>query len=372
MIDHPSVASAARHVSTGLLVALLLGGFRADTAFAQGYGVLPATPPDTLAPPDSILLENIRSALTTLAGDDFEGRRTGTQGAARAAHFIASKFEEFGLAAVGNDRYFQRIPMRRAGAGDQQRIELLSGWGQFELLPAAERMIGTNVVGMIRGSDPVLRDEAVLVAAHFDHVGIGAPNAEGDSIYNGADDDASGVVAMLEIARDLSQGPPPRRTVVFLATTAEEAGLLGTQWYIQNPVVPLRRTVANLAIEMIGRPDSLAGGPGHAWLTGYRRSTMGELLSQSGLPIVPDPRPEYDFFSRSDNIAFAYLGIPAHTLSSYNLHADYHTPDDEVDRIDFEHMARVTEAAIRAVRVLADGPAPEWNPGGRPYPRRMY
>ncbi len=154
--------------------------------------------------------------------------------------------------------------------------------------------------------------------------------------------------------------------------TGEEVGLLGTRWYIQNPAVPLRRTVANLAIEMIGRPDPLAGGSGRAWLTGYERSTMGALLSRSGIPIVADPRPEYDFFTRSDNIAFAYIGIPAHTLSSYNLHADYHSPDDEVDRIDFVHLARVTEAAIRAVRVLADGPAPEWYPGRRPVPRRRY
>ena len=123
---------------------------------------------------------------------------------------------------------------------------------------------------------------------------------------------------------------------------------------------------------MIGRPDPLAGGHGRAWLTGYQRSTMGELLSQSGVPIVPDPRPQYDFFLRSDNIVFARLGIPAHTLSSYNMHTDYHTPDDEVEAIDFEHMTLVIEAAIEAVRVLADGPAPEWNPGGRPGSPRAF
>ncbi|HEX6938766.1 MAG TPA: M20/M25/M40 family metallo-hydrolase [Longimicrobiales bacterium] len=368
MSFHRSPPTAARPRGANLLAVLfLLAPAAAGNAFAQVYDAMPDTAPT------SPLVEPIRAALSTLASDEYEGRRIGSQGAARAAHFIAGKFEEFGLAAAGNDRYFQRIPMRRVVQPDgSDRFELLSGWGQFEQLPIEERVIGTNVVGIVRGSDPVLRNEAVLVAAHYDHVGIGAPNAEGDSIYNGADDDASGVVALIEIARALSQGPPPRRTVVFLATTGEEVGLLGTRWYVQNPVVPLRRTVANLAIEMIGRPDSLAGGPGYAWLTGYERSTMGEMLTQGGLPIVADPRPEYDFFMRSDNIAFAYLGIPAHTLSSYNLHADYHTPDDEVDRIDFAHMARVVEAAIQAVRILADGPAPEWYPGGRPYPRRSY
>ncbi len=319
--------------------------------------------------PDSALLENVRSALTTLASDHFEGRRTGTPGEARAAHFIANRFESFGLVAAGNDAYFQRFPMRRTVRPDgRERLELMSGWSSFEQHPAEERVIGANVVGLIRGSDPELRDEAVLVSAHFDHLGIGTPNEEGDSIYNGADDDASGVVAMLEIARALSEGPAPRRTVVFLAATGEEQGLLGTRWYIQNPAVPLRRTVANLNIEMIGRPDPLVGGPGRMWLTGYERSTMGEIISEHGIAIVPDPRPEYNFFMRSDNIAFAYLGIPAHTISSYNLHEDYHTPADEVDRIDFEHMALVVEAAIEAVRALADGPAPMWHPGGRPVP----
>lgn len=318
-------------------------------------------------------IEDVRALLTTLASDEFEGRSTGTRGASRAAHFVASKFEAFRLSAAGNDGYFQRIPMHRALGPDGRRgLQLLPGWKNYERTPEDARVIGTNVVGMIRGADPVLRDEAVLVTAHLDHVGIGSPNAEGDSIYNGADDDASGVVALIEIARALSQGPSPRRTVVFLAATGEEVGLLGTRWYIQNPAVPLRRTVANLAIEMIGRPDSLAGGPGFAWLTGYERSTMGELLGRAGVPVVPDPRPEQDFFARSDNIAFAYLGVPAHTLSSYNMHLDYHTPDDEVDRIDFEHMVRVIDGAILAVRTLADGPAPVWNPGGRPVPRRRY
>ncbi|NIP80145.1 MAG: M20/M25/M40 family metallo-hydrolase, partial [Gemmatimonadetes bacterium] len=184
-------------------------------------------------------------------------------------------------------------------------------------------------------------------------------------IYNGADDDASGTVAVLEIARTLARGEPTRRTVIFLLSTGEEQGLLGTRWYIENPVVPLERTVADLQIEMIGRPDSLAGGFGRGWLTGYERTTMGEQLAEAGSPIVPDPRPEQNFFFRSDNIAFARLGIPAHTLSSFNLHDDYHRPSDEVDRIDFEHMAALVEAAVEAVRFLADGPRPDWVEGGR-------
>src|SRR5690606_19079370 len=125
------------------------------------------------------LVESIRSTLTILASDDFEGRRTGTPGEARAAHFIASRFERYGLVAAGNDAYFQRFPMRRTkGPDGRERLELMSGWSAYESLPQGERLIGANVVGLIRGSDPALRDEAVVVAAHFDHLGIGAPDAE--------------------------------------------------------------------------------------------------------------------------------------------------------------------------------------------------
>lgn len=142
--------------------------------------------------------------------------------------------------------------------------------------------------------------------------------------------------------------------------------MLGTRWYLQHPVVPLDSTAAGFFVEMIGRPDPMAGGPGRAWLTGYERSTVGRMLADAGVLLVPDPRPSQNFFERSDNTPFARLGVPAHVISSFNLHGDYHTPDDEADRIDYAHMARVIDAAIHATRVLADGPRPTWNPGGRP------
>jgi Zn-dependent M28 family amino/carboxypeptidase len=185
-------------------------------------------------------------------------------------------------------------------------------------------------------------------------------------VFNGADDDASGVIAVIEIARRLASGPRPKRTVIFMATTGEEAGLLGARWYMEHPVVPNEALVANLEIEMIGRPDSLSGGRGRAWLTGFERSTMGEILAANGVPIGPDKRPEQSFFARSDNIAFARMGITAQTLSSFNMHEDYHQVTDDVRAVDFEHMAAVIDAAAKAVDLLANGQAPTWKPGGKP------
>ena len=227
--------------------------------------------------------------------------------------------------------------------------------------------LGGNVVGLIEGTDPSMKDQVVLIDAHYDHLGIAMPAAGStDSIYNGADDDASGTTAVIEIARAIKKGPPPKRTLIFMATTGEEVGLVGTNWYIAHPVRPLSQMVANLEIEMIDRPDSLAGGPGHACLTGYERSTMGDTLAAHDLPIVKDPRPAQNFFGRSDNIAYARMGIPAHTLSTFDLHADYHRADDEVRLANFDHMAGVINAAVVAVRLLGDGFKPEWHEGGKP------
>ena len=307
--------------------------------------------------------ERLEALLGTLAADSMEGRRTGTAGAHRAARFLADELARYGVEPAGKDGFLQPVPMMWAERGGRRVPALAPSAEALDTLPA-DRRLGdeANVVGIIRGSDPAVADEAVVLGAHYDHVGIGRA-VGGDSIYNGADDDGSGTVAVLEIARELASRPP-RRSVVVLLSTGEEAGLLGTRWYLEQPVVPLERTVADLQIEMIGRPDSLAGGAGRGWLTGYERTTMGAQLAEAGSPIVADPRPEQNFFFRSDNIAFARLGIPAHTLSSYNMHADYHRPSDEVEHVDFAHMAALVDAAAEAVRLLADGPRPDWVEGG--------
>ena len=368
----PTPSAAGIALAAALLLAACSGddpdGAARERSGAATIGAAPLA--DAGRPRD----ERLADLLSTLAADSMEGRRTGTAGAHRAAAFLAAELERYGIEPAGTDGYFQPVPMARVTTqtqnGARERLVLPSAEVDFDTIPA-ERLLTreVNVVGIIRGSDPEVAHEAVVLGAHFDHVGIGAAVADAagvlDSIYNGADDDGSGTVAVLEIARELSTGAPPRRTVVILLSTAEEVGLLGTRWYIENPVVPMEQTVADLQIEMIGRPDELAGGFGRGWLTGYERTTMGDQLAAAGSPIVADARPEMNFFFRSDNIAFARLGIPAHTLSSYNMHEDYHQPSDEVEAVDFAHMAALVDAAVQAVRFLADGPRPEWKEGGR-------
>ncbi|HCK61104.1 MAG TPA: aminopeptidase [Gemmatimonadetes bacterium] len=319
--------------------------------------------------------QRLESLLTTLAADSMEGRRTGTAGAHRAAEFLAAELERYGIEPAGdNGTYVQTVPMARiteeTASGPRERFTLEIDYESWEALPA-ESIITTesNIIGIIRGSDPELANQAIVLGAHYDHLGIGSPILDSedvpDSIYNGADDNGSGTAAVLEIARELIQGRTPLRTIVFLLSTGEEFGLLGTRYYIANPVIPLHQTVADLQIEMIGRVDDAAGGFGKAWLTGYERTTLGDQLAASKSHIVPDPRPDEDFFFRSDNVAFAVLGIPAHTMSSFGLHPDYHQPSDELDLIDFEHMSAVVDAAVELVRILADGPITDWKEGGR-------
>lgn len=329
-----------------------------------------AAAPPANAPRLTVSADVVRRDLAILAADSMEGRGTGTPGGERAARWLASEFAKAGLAPAGDSGTFlQQVPLQRSPGfvpSGRSAPRAVASWAAWDTLPADQQLRTANVVGVLEGADPSRRDDVVLVTAHYDHIGIGRA-VDGDSINNGADDDASGTIGLLELARAMAKGPRPARTIVFAAVTGEEVGLIGTRWYVNHPVRPLERTVANLNLEMIGRPDSLTGGVGTAWLTGYERSTFGDLLADAGVPIVPDPRPAQRFFERSDNIDFARRGIPAHTLSTYNLHAEYHTVKDEAATLDPVHMARVIDAAIVALRALVDArEIPQWHPGGRP------
>ena len=316
---------------------------------------------------DSLSREaRIRHLLQTLAADSMEGREAGTAGELRAVRFLEAELARYGVEPAGEDGYRQAVVLVRPPEAGRWR--LLPGDANPDTFPGERIRLAYNVLGRIPGTDPELAHEIVIVGAHHDHVGFGTA-VEGDSIYNGADDDASGSVAVLEMARSMAvaarEGDGPGRSVLAAFFTAEEMGLLGTRYWLDNPTVDRDAVVADLQVEMIGRPDSLAGGPGHGWLTGYERTTMGDLLAAQGSPIVPDPRPEMRFFFRSDNLPFAQAGIPAHTLSSYDLHDDYHRPSDEADAVDYAHMTALVEAAIAMLRELTTGPAPEWKEGGR-------
>lgn len=236
----------------------------------------------------------------------------------------------------------------------------------------SERVSDPNVVARIDGvgtsDNPGLRDEVIVISAHFDHVGTTKPvdeAAEGeDVIRNGADDDASGVASVLEVAGALAAGPAPARTILVLLATAEERGIEGTKYFVKSPPVPLERIVCNLNFEMLGRPDPTVGGAGKLWLSGYERSSLGPAFGDQGLDVKPDMRPDQNFFMRSDNIVFVLEGIVGQTLSSYNMHGDYHQVGDDADGIDFDHLTRATRAALEATRMLAEGRVtPTWNEG---------
>jgi hypothetical protein len=318
----------------------------------------------TLADADTPRRQRIERLLGALAHDSMAGREAGTAGERMARDLLVAEFERYGVQPGGEEGFLQRVPLVLATSpGGRTRWALPGDGVDPDTFPSASRRDAWNVLGLIPGRDAARAHEVVIVGAHYDHVGVGQSDEAGDSIFNGADDDASGTVAALEIARGLIQGEPPARSVLVALFSAEEIGLLGPRYWLEHPTVAVERLVADLQIEMIGRPDSLAGGTGGGWLTGYELSTLGDQLAAAGSPIVPDARPAMRFFFRSDNLPFARLGIPAHTLSSYNLHGEYHTPADEVDRVDFGHMTELVDAAEAMVRALASGPTPSWHVG---------
>jgi len=222
-----------------------------------------------------------------------------------------------------------------------------------------------NAIGILRGTDFALRHAAVLFSAHLDHLGIGEP-VKGDNIYNGADDDASGTTAVLELARVLGAEPRPRRTVIFALFGSEETGGLGSSYFREHPPIPLKDIAANLEFEMIGRPDA-ALKPNTMWLSGWERSNLGPVLASHGAHLVGDPHLDQNFFARSDNYVLAKKGVVAQTISSFGLHSDYHQPSDDLAHIDFKHMTWAIESLLRPAEWLVNSDfKPRWNVGGKP------
>jgi len=226
-------------------------------------------------------------------------------------------------------------------------------------------IIANNVIGFIEGSDPQLRNEYILLSAHYDHVGFETGTNGEDSIYNGARDNAIGVAAILAAAGSFGK-TPSKRSVIFLACTAEEKGLLGSRWFADHPPVPLKQIVFNLNIDGGGYNDITK-----VSVVGLDRTTAGEHLKSAasafGLGTIADPAPEQNLFDRSDNVSFASKGIPAPTFTTGFTSFDeeiikyYHQVTDEAESLDFDYLSRYFLAyALAARRVANMSEAPFW------------
>ena len=230
-----------------------------------------------------------------------------------------------------------------------------------------------NVVAVLEGGDSKLKNEYVAIGAHYDHVGIGAAVA-GDSIYNGADDDGSGTVAMLAMAEALSQGPRPKRSLLFVWHAGEEQGLWGSKYFVEYPLIPLARIIAQLNLDMIGRSRKPGdSNPANAHLSGANEiyvigsrmmstqlGALSERVNQSYLNLAfnykyDDPHDPNRFFFRSDHYHYARKGIPI-IFYFDGVHEDYHKPSDHVEKIDFEKMEKVTRTILATAWELANRP----------------
>ena len=248
----------------------------------------------------------------------------------------------------------------------------------LDLAPPIEtRVMLKNVAGLLRGSDPLLRDSYILVTAHYDGTGprpgasLSSSWHKGDTIWNAANDDASGTVAVIELASALSAlKERPRRSIVFMTYFGEEKGLLGSTYYARHPLVPLEKTVANINIEHVGRTDSTQAGDrsGTATLTGFDYSDLSRSFVEagqlSGIKVYKNEAKSDPFFNGSDNLPLANAGVVAHTICViFDDFADYHGPGDQWEKIDYPNLEKTVEMIATAVLLVAQRETPpQWNP----------
>ncbi|HAS39138.1 MAG TPA: peptidase M28 [Microscillaceae bacterium] len=288
--------------------------------------------------PIKIEQKEVTRIITTLAADDMMGRKAGTEGEKKAAAFIRSEFKKAGLQSPkgqGIKDFYQTFPYKKQ-----------------EML---------NVIGILPGKskNKKTRDEIVVFSAHYDHLGV-RRGAKGDSIANGADDDASGVTAVISLAYYFKALNNNERTLMFVAFTAEEIGLVGSRHFgKQFSKKELKQFVAGINIEMVGKPSKF--GRKGAFITGYKRSDLGKILQKNaqgtGFTFYPDPYIGYNLFRRSDNYALAQHGIPSHTISSVDIANDkhYHQVSDEVSTLDLQNLTEMIEAVALGVRGIVGG-----------------
>jgi hypothetical protein len=227
---------------------------------------------------------------------------------------------------------------------------------------ATEKGVTTNAIGYLPGTDP--KAGIILLSAHLDHLGVRPDGV----VMPGANDDASGTVAVIELARAFAAKGPQKRGILFVAYGSEEIGGLGSTWFGEHPPVPLTDLVANIEFEMIGAQDPKLP-KGALMMTGSERSNLFEMMKSQGALIASDPYPDQHFFERSDNYSLALKGIVAHTFSGWAVVPTYHQPTDTVENLDIKYMTNAIQSLIAPVGLLAAGDfKPEWKAGGQPKP----
>ena len=278
----------------------------------------------------NISKKTVKKHLYTLASNEMEGRGSGTPGIEKAAVYIENEFKEIGLKTFNDADTYRQNFMKKG-------LDLF------------------NVIGLLEGESK--KDEYVVISAHYDHLGIKKNGSEGDSIYNGANDDASGVTAVLALAKYFKEKGNNERSILFVAFTAEEMGLLGSNYF--GTTVDADNIVAGINIEMIGKESSF--GPKSAWLTGFDRSTFGEIIQEnlkgSEYKLHPDPYEKFNLFFRSDNASLARLGVPAHTFSTtqIDIDKDYHKLSDEAEGLDVETITETIKAIAIGTESIIKG-----------------
>jgi len=288
-------------------------------------------------------------------------------------------------------QYFNReqisLPVAGAGTSSLTHAWINNQNNQFKRLKEAGQTItlrtsgrakmaapSMNVAGVIEGTDPKLKEEYIILSAHFDHVGVGkqgGPNYPAtDSIFNGARDNAFGTVGLLTAAKALSQ-QHPKRSVLVLALTGEEVGLLGSRYYAENPLIPLKQTIFDLNIDGAGYNDTTIVSVIGLERTGAKAEIEAGAKA-FGLGVFAEPAPEQGLFDRSDNVSFAAKGVPAPTFSPGFKSFDeaigkyYHQAIDNPESIDFGYLTRFCQAFAHTARLIADRPTrPMWSAGDK-------
>ena len=307
---------------------------------------------------NTININDLYDHINVLASDSLEGRETGKPGQKKAAKYIASHFQKIGIPPYKRKTYFQKFKVkskRHVCKCDDCDLTF------FKRVFKSNQIIkGENVLGYIEGTD--LKDELIIITAHYDHLG------KHDSlIFNGADDDASGVAGAMEIAEAFmiakKEGYGPRRSILIMPVSGEEKGLLGSKYYTDNPIYPLNSTIANLNIDMIGRLDDWHSTGDYVYLIGsdrlsYDLHNINEEINSNYTKLELDYKynDEDDpnrYYYRSDHYNFAKNNIPV--IFYFNgVHEDYHRPSDTIEKLDFNKIKKISKLIFLTAWELAN------------------